>query len=148
MKFYRAEYVEIPMTSIGSRMFTTHEDVEIILHTSEGILKYRVKKGFNFDARSGGKIVDFFVPWTGDWKIILAWFIHDLNFYGHLSFELSNELLEQMLRWAGLGWRAGVVKSAVDRFGRSSYTDWGVIPKEKIYALNMDKMQLVQWSPI
>lgn len=106
----------ITITPVDTRWYELAKDFECAVTLDDGtILLYKAKKGFRFDARSGGWLADLVEPNLGDQKHLLCWLIHDIGAYGqYLSCEEINELLRQMLIWAGDSkFTAATVKFAV-----------------------------------
>ena len=67
--------------------------------TTQGTLHVATAAGFEFDGRSGPRLVDWYVPNLGTLAERLSWLAHDCNGYGQgLSFEDTNLLLFVMLR--------------------------------------------------
>lgn len=81
------------------RRYPLASEVEGYIKTSQGTLWFKARAGFEFDGRSGPKIVDWYVPNLGSLEEIVCWLIHDLNGYGlDLCFKDTNLLLFAMLR--------------------------------------------------
>ena len=73
--------------------------VELYVFTNMGVLNVITEEGFEFDGRSGPKIVDWYAPNLGTLEERLCWFVHDCNGYAlDLSFKDTNTLLFAMLR--------------------------------------------------
>lgn len=82
-----------------SRRYGLEQRVRFAIYTSHGNLHVELAPGFEFDGRSGPKIVDWYVPNLGSLEEILCWLAHDANGYGQdLSFDDTNTLLFAMLR--------------------------------------------------
>ena len=130
------------------RLFILEQDWEIrVVSSDEGTLHYKIQKGFTTDARSGGPLVDSIIPWTGNQMEMWSWFVHDVNYYGFVSFSLANEILRQMLLLAGMSsWKTFLVYHAVDLFGESSWTPLDVEPPEPEYKGNREKVTFT-WEP-
>lgn len=113
------------------------------IKTQHNMFHYKAEKGFLFDARSGGKWVDWIVPWTGRPEILRCWMVHDLNYYGFLPFGMANNLLERMLLQAHFNYgKTELVFWSVRAFGKSSWTAVGEYPGADFVG-NMGKIQLI-----
>lgn len=81
------------------RRYPLASEVEGYIKTNQGALFFKARAGFEFDGRSGPKIVDWYVPNLGSIEEIVCWLVHDLNGYGlDLCFKDTNVLLFAMLR--------------------------------------------------
>lgn len=97
-------YDSLSFTPVAERRVKVSEDMHVRIYTDNGVLDYKIKLGYYTDFRSGGKIVDFILPWMSTPLYTLAVLIHDINYSNHcLSFDLSNDLFSHMLRYSGLG---------------------------------------------
>ena len=82
-----------------TRRYKIDERVCFCVHTNQINLMIETMPGFEFDGRSGPKIVDWYAPNLGTLLERVCWFVHDVNGYGKcLSFEDTNVLLYAMLR--------------------------------------------------
>lgn len=96
--------------------------IEIQCHCVPGTLVYEIMAGYMTDFRSGPSIVNPFIPKIGDILLALAWLIHDINYHGFLSKNLSDKLLREMLEHAGMGIiKRNAVYYAVKLFAGSHY---------------------------
>ena len=102
------------------RWYRISEANEIILHTNEGTLRYIAYKGFLFDGRSGGRLVDWVISNLGSQDLSTCWLVHDIGFYPYtVSFELANDILYQMLLLSGVSrLKAWLVFKSVSLFAR------------------------------
>jgi hypothetical protein len=81
------------------RRYPLRGRIQLAIYTNQGTLHVTTGVGFEFDGRSGPKIVDFYAPNLGSLEEKLCWFVHDCNGYGQdLSFADTNVLLYAMLR--------------------------------------------------
>ena len=81
------------------RRYPLRGRIQLAIYTNQGTLHVTTGAGFEFDGRSGPKIVDFYAPNLGSLEEKLCWFAHDCNGYGQdLSFSDTNILLYAMLR--------------------------------------------------
>jgi len=81
------------------RRYPLRGRIQLAIYTNQGTLHVTTGVGFEFDGRSGPKIVDFYAPNLGSLEEKLFWFVHDCNGYGQdLSFADTNVLLYAMLR--------------------------------------------------
>lgn len=81
------------------RLYVLYEEVNLMIVTNQGTLHVVTNPGFEFDGRSGPKVIDWYAPNLGSLEERLAWFVHDCNGYAlDLSFEDTNLLLFAMLR--------------------------------------------------
>lgn len=125
MKLNRVTYSHLSVCFVEERLIRTDEDLYIEIHTDEGVLKYTVASGFVSDGRSGGKLLDWLVPHYGHEKSFITFLVHDINFFSHhLSFELSNELCDLMMIWAGYSkFKRFLVRKGLSWFSRFAYDD-------------------------
>lgn len=119
----------IEITPIEDRWYSLAKPVTIFVQTDgEGYIVYKFRKGFLFDGRSGGPLVDFWLPNLGNQRQLACWLVHDANGYAtHLSFEDTNELLRQMLRLAGVC----RVKASAAKLAVSLTESWFGFPEKK-----------------
>lgn len=90
--------------------------------TDEGVLSYDILPGFITNCRSGTSFIDGFVPHFGNNATIIAWVIHDCNYYELLSKDLADDILKKMLIKAGMSCiKANIVKKSVEWFGGNAY---------------------------
>lgn len=109
------------------RRYTMDKAVDVIIFTNAGILHVITEEGFEFDGRSGPKIVDWYAPNLGTLGERLCWLAHDCNGYGQdLSFKDTNTLLFAMLRDI-CGYRK--TKAALIRYAVSLSDAWYGEPK-------------------
>lgn len=81
------------------RRYTLADAVTLDIYTNQGVLHVKTEAGFEFDGRSGPKIVDWYAPNLGTLEERICWYVHDCNGYGlDLSFKDTNVLLYAMLR--------------------------------------------------
>lgn len=81
------------------RRYPLRGRIQFAIYTNQGTLHVSTGAGFEFDGRSGPKIVDWYAPNLGSLEEKLCWFAHDCNGYGQdLSFKDTNILLYAMLR--------------------------------------------------
>ena len=81
------------------RRYPLRGRIQLAIYTNQGTLHVTTGAGFEFDGRSGPKIVDFYAPNLGSLEEKLCWLTHDCNGYGQdLSFSDTNILLYAMLR--------------------------------------------------
>ena len=124
MKIISIHHNPVKIYPIKDRLYMVAEGATCCLRTDAGCLVYTVKAGFEFDGRSGGRLVDWLVPNLGTQQETWAWLCHDVLYYDFdISFETANDLLRQQLRVdAGYGRvRSSMICASVDRFGASSF---------------------------
>lgn len=106
---------KISLVPIKDRWYSLAKDVIVRIYTDCGVITVKVKAGFVFDGRSGGKLIDFIVPNLGSQREIACWLVHDV--FGHdlgISFEMTNDILRGMLRCCCYSWfKAGYVYAGV-----------------------------------
>lgn len=118
---------QITLIPLDDRWYSLPYDIHINLFIKgEGRIEYIAKKGFKFDGRSGGALVDFIVPNLGNQNEVACWLTHDIGAYAlYLSCDEINELLSQMLIQSGISkFKAWLVKKAV-----GINTSWYGTPK-------------------
>ena len=115
--------------TIGVRKYELTKTARVTVNTDWGVFRLKVKKGFIWDARSGGPLVDFFLPHQGKHEDQLCWFVHDI--FGHsigLSFQTTNEILRQMIvlssrsKWVS-DWAYRIVSASDSWFGGDTSQD-------------------------
>jgi hypothetical protein len=124
MKLISVHHNPVKIYPIKDRLYMVAEGATCCLRTDAGCLVYTVKPGFEFDSRSGGKLVDWLVPHLGSQSEVWAWLVHDIGYYDwDVCFETCNDLLKQQLIMDAhmSAWKASLVKYSVDEFGRSSF---------------------------
>lgn len=125
MKLISVTRTPVSLTPIRDRWYSVAEDTRCLLRTDSGCIYVYVHKGFQYDGRSGGKLVDLIAPNLGNQAEMWSFLMHDVNFYGFgLSFETTNDLLKQQLildaKYSRI--RASVIKWGVDTsFARQSF---------------------------
>lgn len=127
------------------RRYPLCDEVNLLVHTSQGTLSVATAPGFVFDGRSGPKIVDWYAPNLGTLEERVCWYVHDCNGYGlDLSFEDTNVLLFAMLRDIA-GYRTS--KANVIQLAVSLSKSWYGEPKEGDWChANIDKVKTL-WLP-
>lgn len=96
--------------------------IEIQTDLIPGVLIYDIHPGYITDFRSGPSIVNPFIPKIGDIKLAMAWMVHDINYHGFLSKKYSDQLLREMLEYAGISkLKRNSVYYAVKFFAGSHY---------------------------
>ena len=126
MKIHKIKSTELSFNFVANREIKLSKDCEIEIETDVGFWYYKLKKGFRTDGRSGGLLVDLVLPHYGEPKYSLAWAIHDANHDKHcLSFERTNILFREMLKFAGVGrFKSWLAYRSVNGFyGRELYND-------------------------
>ena len=109
------------------RRYPFSGSVSFAIYTSTGTLHVCLAAGFEFDGRSGPKIVDWYVPNLGTLEERMCWLCHDANGYGQdLSFDDTNVLLFAMLRDMC---RYRKTKAALVRFAVGLSRSWYGEPK-------------------
>lgn len=145
MKLLSVTKSPIVLIPIKERWYEVAEDARCILRTDCGCIYAYVHKGFRYDGRSGGKLVDWISPNLGTPAENWAYLMHDIHFYGFgLTFETTNDLLKQQLmldaKYSSI--RASIIKWGVDTdFARKSFeanTPEDVINKQKLHWEWMD----------
>ena len=111
-----------------SRRYYILERLNIIIKTDKGRLFVNLDPVFMFDGRSGGFLVDFYVPNLGTLEERLCWLVHDANAYAQcLDFKSTNLLLEKMTRDLALynSFKSKIIKKSV-----SISDKWFGVPKK------------------
>lgn len=120
------EYLE-NLKQNKKRRYPFSGSVSFAIYTSAGTLHVCLAAGFEFDGRSGPKIVDWYVPNLGTLEERLCWLCHDANGYVQdLSFDDTNVLLFAMLRDMC---RYRKTKAALVRFAVGLSRSWYGEPK-------------------
>ena len=127
------------------RRYPLDSDVEYYVITNQGKLHIFLKKGFEFDGRSGTPICDFVAPNLGSIKERFTWLTHDVNGYDlDLSFSDTNNLL-----WAMLVYLCGYskFKASIIRYAVSLSKSWFGKPKKNDWCYkNVNKVS-ARWFP-
>lgn len=127
------------------RRYQLDSDVEYRVITNQGELHIFLKKGFEFDGRSGTPICDFVAPNLGSIKERFTWLTHDVNGYDlDLSFSDTNNLL-----WAMLVYLCGYskFKASIIRYAVSLSKSWFGKPKKNDWCYkNVNKVS-ARWFP-
>lgn len=129
----------------SKRHYILNEPVAFDIYTTQGTLHVVTAAGFEFDGRSGPKIVDWYTPNLGTLAEILCWLAHDCNGYGQdLDFTDTNLLLFVMLRDLA---KYRTSKAAVIQFAVSLSKSWYGTPKENEWCYkNIGKVSTT-WIP-
>lgn len=109
------------------REYILKNPTKISVYTDKGVLYVSTFPNFVFDGRSGGPVIDCYVPNLGSFDERLSWLVHDANAYAQcLDFKSTNKLLYLMLRdLCGYGKiKAKIVQTAV-----SITKSWFGVPK-------------------
>lgn len=122
----------LKVTPIEDRLYKVAEDTTICVYIDEGLLRFKMFKGFTSNFRSGGVFVDKFVDQIGDEKKSLCYLFHDMAYtpcaqcgMEHpVSRKFADQLLKAGLLWAGMGkFKASLVYNSVRLFGDSAYEE-------------------------
>jgi len=142
------EYQELyfltnPDRKISDRRYRLKFPIELEVKTDVGTLISRYKAGFEFDGRSGPKLIDWYVPNLGSIFERIGWLNHDGCGYATcLDFKSTNRLLQVWLRdeagYSSL--KSGLIKNAVS-ISKSWY---GVPDPTDTWYCNIDKVDL-EW---
>jgi len=98
-EFFEGRDILESITGNAKRRYPLRGRVQLAIYTNHGTLHVVTGAGFEFDGRSGPKIVDWYAPNLGSLEERLCWLVHDANGYGQdLSFGDTNVLLYAMLR--------------------------------------------------
>lgn len=127
------------------RLYILHRPVEYQISFDTGTLHVRTEKGFEFDARSGPILLDWYVPNLGTLEERMAWHMHDCLAYAQsLNFSDTNYALKFVLRdlAAYTNFKSEVVRRAV-----SIQKSWYGMPdpKDRWY-VNVDKVRTVFYA--
>lgn len=127
-EFYSKYDIELPdldLTSMkgSSDIRVLLNDLRISVVTSEGLLYYKLQKGFITDFASVPKWLRSLVD-NDSSEIVVPALVHDVNFrWKFLSFGRSNKVFRQMIRKSGGSWwlafKAYIGVS--NPFGREAY---------------------------
>ena len=135
---------ELESFKIGDRRYRLKELVHTEIHTDIGKLISTYQPGFEFDGRSGPKIVDWYVPNLGNIFERIAWLNHDGCGYATcLDFESTNRLLRMFLR-DQVGYSK--IKSKLIETAVSLSKSWYGVPDENdTWYCNLGKFNL-EWN--
>ncbi len=127
------------------RRYSLIRPVELRVVTDIGILIARTEPGFQFDGRSGPKLLDWYVPNLGTFEERAGWWLHDALGYGQsLSFYDTNLFLKLWLRdmAAYSSFKSEIIRKAVS-LSKSWY---GVPTPDDPWFCNVNKV-MTEWRP-
>lgn len=135
---------EIENHKVADRRYKLPDAIDLRVETDLGTLFAHFDKGFEFDGRSGPKIVDWYAPNLGTVFERLAWLLHDgLGYATCLDFKSTNRFLSVWLRDEACYNR---IKSSVIETAVSLSKSWYGYPDEKdTWYCNIGKFNLI-WS--
>lgn len=96
---------EISIVPISDRWYKIPHDFRITIVTEKsGTMRYKIDPDFHFDARSGPKFVDYFIPEIGTQDLLKCWILHDLMAYDSMGFDFheANDILHAGLIACGV----------------------------------------------
>ena len=127
------------------RRYPLAEPVAFDVFTTQGTLHVATASGFEFDGRSGPKIIDWYTPNLGTLPERMSWFAHDCNAYAQsLDFEDTNLLLFVMLRDLA---KYRTSKASVVQLAVSLSKSWYGTPEQDDWCYkNIDKVSTL-WVP-
>lgn len=129
----------------GSRRYPFRGRLQLAIYTNQGTLHVTTGAGFQFDGRSGPKIVDWYAPNLGSLEERLCWLVHDCNGYGQdLSFADTNVLLYAMLRDLA---RYRTTKCAVIQLAVSLSDSWYGEPRKDDWCYANRNIVSTMWIP-
>lgn len=127
------------------RRYPLRGRIQFAIYTNQGTLHVSTGAGFEFDGRSGPKIVDFYAPNLGSLEEKLCWFAHDCNGYGQdLSFSDTNILLYAMLRDMA---RYRKTKATTIQLAVSVSKSWYGLPKPDDWCYKNRNLVSTLWMP-
>lgn len=145
IKLLKIESSPVVTRYLNNGYWILERPLEIDLHTNEGILKYRMDKGWITDYRSGSSAVDIVVPKIGNWKYTAVVLCHDMGYSGWVSKDVADELLYQGMVMSGISKiRAGMAYYAVKIAGNGAYYNMDMELKPP-YQYNREKEKF-SWS--
>lgn len=125
------------------RRYPLRGRIQFAIYTNQGTLHVSTGAGFEFDGRSGPKIVDWYAPNLGSLEEKLCWFAHDCNGYGQdLSFKDTNILLYAMLRDMA---RYRKTKATTIQLAVSVSKSWYGLPKPDDWCYNNRNLVSTLW---
>jgi hypothetical protein len=139
MKIKDFQATEILLKPTEPREFDLVNFVRIIIRTvSFGDIELELRPPFHFNARSGPIFVDYFIPHVGNQDTLGCFATHDA--FGHdigLSFETTNDFLDQMLELSG---HSDIKSDIVEAFVSIS-DNWFGCENEK----EIENRKLIKW---
>lgn len=146
-KIYDITFNDLSFGNHSSGIIRFKEDQNIFINFENGTQwKFKILKGFLSDYRSGGNLVDFFVPHFADSVYSLAVCLHDANYtvnkdgFHNLSKDESDTLMKSMIDWGNKyayettdisgkkikslkvpKWKTSVMKFALEWFAGSAW---------------------------
>lgn len=121
MKLKRIKIINpLNLTTLDTSYWKLTTDYNVKFISDEGTYNLYLRKGWITDLRSGCDAINSIIPKWGNDLYTATILLHDCAWSGHLSRELSNELLKQGMILSGeVGTlRASLAYYAVSVFGR------------------------------
>ena len=148
MRLYGYEVTgEYAYKPIFDRVVQLENPLTIKLLTSMGNFTFRLEKGFTWDGRSGGPLIDYLAPNQGKLSESLMWLCHDAGGYPDTlgSPDLDNQILEAWCLFNGYTWLVRkAIRKAVDIAAKSWFVPtWDQV--EDPWLMNRGKVALI-WS--
>ena len=123
MKLLEITNTPLIVEKLESDYWRINEDLSVAYHTDEGVYYWIIKKGFEFNFRSGGWALSIILPKIGSYAI--SWCVHDACYNDEtVTRRLSDTLMKKSLRWYGLNkFYSWLATKAVRIGGASAYGD-------------------------
>jgi len=118
MKLLSVTKSPIIIKPLKERWYEVVADARCLIKTDCGCMYFYIHKGWKFDGRSGGWLVDLIAANLGTQEEVWAFAVHDTLFYGFgITFETANDILRQQLR---LDAKYGRIRANVIHWGVST----------------------------
>jgi len=126
MKIKNIKHTPDKYEKLAKDKWRVAEDIIITITThKDGVIRYKIKKGFEFDMRSGSSLIDSFLPNVAneDYDLSIVWLIHDSNYScKKFSKSFSDDLMYKMLRYQGVSkWRSYLAYMSVKYGGKEGW---------------------------
>lgn len=135
MKLIEVRFLPVKIESIGNRWYQIKADTMAVLFFDNAMaLVVDVRCGFKFDGRSGGILVDFFVPNLGKPTETWCFLVHDVLFYNFgITFKETNKIFRQQMR---ISPKYGRIKASVVHLFVSIFGKWSFGTKTEVDRIN------------
>ena len=124
IKLSRLTSSGIVVKKLRGDLWKLNENIVIELKIKDGgVIRVTIKKGFEFNFRSGSRFLNTSIPKIGN--MALVWLFHDAIYCDHLmTREMCDELMYQGLKLQGLStWRAWAAWVGVRAGGSSAWNE-------------------------
>jgi hypothetical protein len=150
MILHSVTHSRIAFAPVRGRIVELEYDTDVVYKTSEGVHRFKFRKGFIWDGRSGGALVDSLtgLPNHGTQAESARWLGHDGGGYPEtISAKLGNELLRQAVLLPDVGY-----SKTLDEAERSTlfkgYSKAMAAAIHKTVSITSDEWKADDWSEV